>query len=298
MPVVQTVVVESDPLRFSYQYRPYIRVRDGFNTNCAQCCDDVGNCCDVAFCWHLQVSSQYDAITYGHRQHSPSVASCLMLCCADMCTFGIASAVCVAITRGRIRDRFGFRCDAGDCFVDTALYCCGCVPCVACQNHREMHMRGVFAGGCCSTPNMTYLNPPKDAAAMGMFVPQPTAPQPYAANPAYPSSPPPATGYLATPAPNSGVDGGAYGYNAGTPSSNPYGQGYAYGAAPAPQQTNQNAAYGYGQPQPAPNTNTGAYGYGQPQPAPNSAQPSYAHQAPPAMGVPVQQQCPQPAPYY
>ena len=158
---VATVVVhaDNDPLRYSYQYRPYIRSRNDFNSECYNCCDDRANCLDVFFCWYLQVSSMYDAVNTGDREHKPQCVTCLMVCLGDLFLFGLVSNTCVGLTRMGIRDLFGFRCEFRDGCLDCLMLCCMCGCCLACQNHREMHMRGVFAGGCFSVPRRDWVYP-------------------------------------------------------------------------------------------------------------------------------------------
>ena len=246
--VIQTIIVTEDPLRANYVNRPYLKNRHDFNTSCLACCDDVANCCDVMWCWHLQISSQYDAIRYGRGTHSPSCGSCFTLWCADIFTCGFASIMCIAMTRGQIRRRFGLHSDCSTCCADCLMLYFGCACCIACQNHREMHMRGVFAGGCCSKPNNSYLKPagsvpmPMQATTYTVIEqpspygqPQP-APQPY-----YPDQP--------------------YYAGGGAPPPNPNG--------PAPNYSEP--SYGYGQPaygQPAMGVPVQQCQPPQPQPAP------------------------------
>ena len=142
----------------SYLTRPYLRHPHDFNTGCCGCTEDCRNCLDTYFCWHCIVTSQYNAAEK-ELKHGPCLCSyCCLITVADLFMWGCASRVCVCLTRSKIRKGFGFSQSCKNVCLD-GLACAFCVGCMACQNHREMHMRGYYADGCYGKPRNEWLYP-------------------------------------------------------------------------------------------------------------------------------------------
>ena len=142
----------------SYLTRPCLRQPHDFNTGRCSCNEDWRNCLDTFFCWYGIVTTQFNTADKELKSGPFQCSYCCAVCVADLFTGGCASLACVGMTRAKIRQGFGMSMEMKPIFIDFICgLCCTCT--MACQNHREMHMRGYFAEGCYEKPRHEWLYP-------------------------------------------------------------------------------------------------------------------------------------------
>ena len=137
---------------------------DTWSTGLLGCCGDRESCCEVMWAQPFQQATQYNLLVYGRDAvHWPvclgtftldvmgMVATCLPI--------GFGSAALTFELRQMLRDRYGLAGSEAEDLIASLL----CTECSACQNMREMKLRGDSPGSACR-PNQAMRYDPLPCA--------------------------------------------------------------------------------------------------------------------------------------
>ena len=137
------------PLASQYQAMPQAPMdpHDGYrwNTGLLACGDDAQACLDNFLCMQCQNSRQYNVLHYSRRGIEPVTLVVSIVCDTMFASLFPGSCYLACHNRGAIRERYGI---VGNCFGDLCATA-WCMPCVTCQNYREMSIRGEWPEACC-----------------------------------------------------------------------------------------------------------------------------------------------------
>lgn len=127
-----------------------------WSTELWECFHDMPSCVENTLpIWWFQSSRQYNILSNDKEGIEPM--SCLVSFGADVLIGGnLGSFILAWHLRRRIRGRYNIQgSDVADCLVSYF-----CLPCVVCQNYREMSVRGEWPGGfCASSPFQKPVRP-------------------------------------------------------------------------------------------------------------------------------------------
>jgi Cys-rich protein (TIGR01571 family) len=121
-----------------------------WSTGLCDCADDMNSCMENLVCLHCQNSRQYNMLHYGSNKVHWLTAGMTLV--GDLLALAfIPTPVCIGSAclnwhnRTFLRKRYSIE---GNTVKDFFAAMC-CMPCVTCQNYREMSVRDEWSSGCC-----------------------------------------------------------------------------------------------------------------------------------------------------